>query len=523
MSMSRADISLLTLAYNLCEERNLPVLVTDLIASYLDKRDAVIISRLSRRLNRDAIRVIYNDIVLEPDTLPFGPTLNVSASRAALLLRTLLTNSSAAASVEKISLAGEPLHEWRSRFALLGESIENRYRGIRPQRRYTAISAYTGEELEACEKTCQKSSKQLSRHGIELPRLCIALLRLTFRIRSLAVSSDYFRWPYFRDSTKEIVNAGHFSKLESCMFALDLLEGQRKHVGVVQDWDNVLISPLLVSSVKHVATVATLAPGTRFPLCCALIRLELHHYQAQELDLGAFLATMPQLRELSYHALSHFAWFTLQRRKGSSAQRDSGLDCLFNALHFAPSLEELHTTQILTEDSIHFYQEHGQGLKPPYKPPYELAQLARLHTLTIPYASLLGWTSKPDEKFEWSRTFPASLRRITLTDHLVENFDSDSWTDETLIPVITDMLDWLATRGTGKKPLKLGLRLMHADCEFNEPKRDELSRLCEERGIRCSIEKLHEDCVDVRQSFMRTRGRGRGRGLGRARGRGGMG
>lgn len=91
------------LVYSLCEQRKLPVLVTDLIARDLDVQDLLTICILSPTLNREANSIIYKDIVLD-----FSE--EHSRQRATLLLRTLLTAPTAASNVRSLSLIGDPLY-----------------------------------------------------------------------------------------------------------------------------------------------------------------------------------------------------------------------------------------------------------------------------------------------------------------------------------------------------------------------------------------------------------------------------
>ncbi len=88
------------------------------------------------------------------------------------------------------------------------------------------------------------------------------------------------------------------------------------------------------------------------------------------------------------------------------------------------------------------------------------------------------------------------------------------------MPIITSLLDWLMAHEQEDTPPSFALLLLQSDTDFNEPVRRELSRLCYERGISCSITKSRNDRKDTRPvSMPRGRGRGRAGGRGRPRGR----
>lgn len=57
--MSAVTEDLRSLTFNLCEPRDIPALVTDLIAGYLDERDLLQINMLSQDFNLKASASIY--------------------------------------------------------------------------------------------------------------------------------------------------------------------------------------------------------------------------------------------------------------------------------------------------------------------------------------------------------------------------------------------------------------------------------------------------------------------------------
>ena len=113
--------------YNLCEQRNFPVLVSDLIAQDLNEQDLLTISTLSPKRNKEANSIIYRDVVLDFNKEQYGRT-------AMGLLRTLLTTPTAASNIRGLSLIGDPLYSWSKETVVLhnGESVEAPLRGRVP-------------------------------------------------------------------------------------------------------------------------------------------------------------------------------------------------------------------------------------------------------------------------------------------------------------------------------------------------------------------------------------------------------
>lgn len=63
--MSATSVDLRNLVYKLCERRQVPLLVTDMIAGYLVHSDVFSISILSRSLNAQAMAILYSDIAVD--------------------------------------------------------------------------------------------------------------------------------------------------------------------------------------------------------------------------------------------------------------------------------------------------------------------------------------------------------------------------------------------------------------------------------------------------------------------------
>ncbi|KAF2718574.1 hypothetical protein K431DRAFT_130320 [Polychaeton citri CBS 116435] len=490
------------LVYNLCQERKVPWVATDFIAGYLVERDIFTISTLSHNLHDQASPIIYHDVVLE---------LGEAASfrkRAVLLLRTLLTSRTAASDIRSLSITGDPLSRWRKEVPWTEESMEACFRKRPLPEILFDLSPFTPREIELYKRLT--SSLPLTDCQISLPRLCLDTIGLCTLLQHLHIGSDYFRYPDFRSNLRGMVALGNFQDLQSSNLCLDVVRNPRRHIAAVSDWEDSLITPFLVTDIKSIAAVMTLKPETISQLrLSSLARLVLHHCQIQKSDLNGLLATTPRLCYLEYHASVDYGWLISQK----GPRHSLGLEPLFDALHHVSvTLKELVTSQVFDEDCPHFQHSYCSSFEPPFRQREELSKLKHLHTLSIPYASLLGWTRK-DQNWEWGRILPTSLRQITLTDHLTECCLTDCWTDESLVPVITSMLDWLATCRQGKYPSKFGLLLLRSDTDFNEPVRRTLSLLCEEHGVLCSIKKHLAD-RPKRQRLPMLRGRGRGRGRG---------
>ena len=76
-----ADVAhLRPLIYSLCEQREVPVLVTDLVARYLDEQDLQKINILSPTLNEQASSIIYKDVILDLSEETVSAKSNVTSS-----------------------------------------------------------------------------------------------------------------------------------------------------------------------------------------------------------------------------------------------------------------------------------------------------------------------------------------------------------------------------------------------------------------------------------------------------------
>lgn len=252
--------------------------------------------------------------------------------------------------------------------------------------------------------------------------------------------------------------------------------------------------------IQSITAVASLKPEAVRQLglsgrgAASITRLDLHHYQIQDVDVSSLLAATPNLKYLKYHACADYAWLGSPRRSKEISEHGIGLEPLYDALqHVSGSLQELHLSQDVDEDSYHYSPGFGQGYEPLFRRTAELSSLKRLHTLTIPYTALLGCAgdySTPD----WDKTLPSSLRRIVLNDDLDEIYQAKPWIDQDLMPVFETLVKWLSTRERGNPVAEFGLHLAQVDYEFDDPVQQELISMCETYGVRCSIEKELADC-----------------------------
>lgn len=520
--MSTNTVDFRNLVYKLCEGREVPLLVTDIIAGCLHDRDLFNINTLSRSLNAQANAIIYRDVVVHLDGS------DQSIKTASLLFRTLLASKTAAQAVLTLSLAGDPLRDWRKRFSRIedGESVETPLRGrTPPDIRADFTNLTTQEEIELYYKVAASYSASMRPFTSEVPlwALYLHVLGLAPRVQSLSVSSDYFRFPDFRSTLQDMAGNSTLKKLRSCNMCLDLLQGDRRHASVARDWDDALLMLFAVPDIQSIAAVVSLKPEAvrqLRPGGSSITRLTLHHYQFLDFDLSSLLATTPNLRYLKYHATTDYAWAGARCRERTTREHAVGLEPLYDALHHvSDSLQELHTSQDFDEDSIHFSPAYAWGHEP-LRQRGELSTLKRLHSLTIPYATLLGWKRK-ECVWDWEKILPSSLRHIVLTDNLYDSWCYvDCWTDDHLMPVISSLVEWLSDTLQVDEVPGFGLHLAGIEDEFNEPVRQELTRMCEERGVQCSIEKVRADrqkapaaqVAGGRGRGNLTRGRGRGRG-----------
>lgn len=505
------------LAYKLCEGREVPLLVTDMVAGYLDHRDLFNINVLSRSLNEHANAHIYRDVVIDLDGGKY------SIKKASLLFRTLLTSQTAARAVRTLSLAGDPLQDWRNEFSPVryDQGIEDPLRDRIPPGIHADLTEFNHGEIELYHDVSDSylASMRPPTSEISLWALFLHMLRLTPHCQDLSVSSDYFRFPDFRRTLGDMARDSSMEKLQSCSLCLDLIHGDRRHASIVKDWDSTLLTLFAVPDLQSFAAVVSLKTEAVRQLRyggSSITRLVLHHYQVQDFDIDSLLAATPNLRYLEYHARTDYEWVNAYCWEEPKPEHGEGLEALYDALHHVSgSLEELHTSHEFDEDSIYFNPAYAVDSEPSFRQRGELSSLKRLHALIIPYATLLGWQRK-DRVWEWDKILPPSLRRIVLTDSLQKSCFIDCWRDQDLMPVISSLVEWLSATERGNEVAVFELHLAVLQSDFNEPVRQELTRMCEERGVRCSIEKVHPDRHRIpRAQWVRRGGRGgtiRGRG-----------
>ena len=519
--MPKLNVDVRNLVYKLCEGREVPLLVTDIISGYLDHRDFFNITALSRGLNAQANAIIYRNVIVDLDGS------KQSVRKASLLFRTLLTSETAAGAVRTLSLTGNPLEEWRKelRWKANGESVEGPLRGRMPPAILANLTGFSQREFQLYGKVatlCLASMCPPSRE-IFIGTLYLQLLRSELHVQDLSISSDYFRFPDFHDALQEMTLNSTIGELRSCSLCLDLLQPGYHYPSVVHDWDYALLSLFTVPDLQSITAFVCLRPEAvrqLQPGGSLITRLDLHHYQDQIFDLGSLLAATTHLTYLAYHAATDRGWLPSSWQNETS-KREFCFEPLYKALdHVSDTLEELHLSQDFHEDSCHYQPGWGGGYEPAYLQKVDLSRLKRLHTLTIPYIPLVGWTHE-SHVYDWDKTLPSSLRRIILTDELTEIDSLDEWTDEELMPVFSGLVEWLSTTERGAATAEYILRLTNLHFEFNERVRQDLTQICEERGVRCSIYKTHADREKSPRRAWFPRGGWRGNSTGgHGRGRG---
>lgn len=492
------------LVHMLCQQREVPLLVTDLVADYLDYQDLFKFITISRGLMALAYPSIYRNITVDLDG-SYERT-----RKATSLFRTLLTSESAMQAVRIISLAGEPLRIWRHN-SEDNDSAESPIRHLCPPEIMADLTTFSQQETKLYDEAAAKTKMRSFASDLPVWALYLQLLCSAPHVQELSVASDYFRSPGFRDALLDMAGQGSLQQVQSCSMCLDLPRvepvGERPHTIAVQGWDRALLSPLVampnLQSLAFVASLKTEAVQQLRPGASMITRLDLRHYQLQEDDLDSFLAATTNLTYLKYHAQSDYVWASrLIRHHGQPGPNPDGDGCglepLFDALHHLSKLQELHISHDFDEDTIHFVNAQPAEFEPVFRQKYQLSKLKQLHTLTIPYASLLGWTYK-DCTWDWDQVLPPSLLHFTLTDDLQHCVDVDGWADEYLVPIFTDLVKRISQRS--ERAASFTLHLAKISEDFNKPVREELGRICEAHGVRCTIKKKWAD-RDKRQWFV---------------------
>lgn len=475
------------LVHNLCRPRGLPVLATDIIASYLDKSVIHTLSKVSKKLNEYAMPLGYHDIKLD------------SGRRTALLLRTLLTNTLAAECVRTLVLSGDMLLSLKQ-----GTTQANN-----PAETVMELPAFTPREIELQCKltdTCFTTIQSLSIQ-VALPKLCLNIISLCSQLEDLSISSVYLR-SEITDTFEAMAKTGDFGSLKNlrtCRLCFDLLtehpqEHPQEQFDIFQAWDHAALMPLSAPNIETLSVAMTLAPGITNGLrATSITRLTLHHCQEQESSLDDLFSAMPKLRYLEYLASVNVDWWRSLRRRNPDDRPDIGLELLYRSLYrLKDTLEELVAGQVYICANEYFREgglERGHGL--PDRHLNNLSIMGHLHTLSIPYMSLLGREAKDASRYDWHATLPRLLRSLTLTDHLAENDCNyqPTWDDASLLPAFTSLLDAMVVFRSGPESSRFALVFHQSGCEdVTRSTQEKLDALCQDRDISFSVEKLADEC-----------------------------
>ncbi|OQO09625.1 hypothetical protein B0A48_05027 [Cryoendolithus antarcticus] len=470
--------------HSLGKERQLPLLVTDLIASYLDESGTSILSNLSvvsKALNQFTTTVIYRDIELD---------FSKDACKAALLLRTLRTNQMARGAVRSLTLTNRRPTYWiRQDVADLDVHCDEDDLNLN-------LDTLVSGDL-SLERTRPMTERTFMAHSA-VARLSIEIICLAAGLQELSVSTGIFEYPAFRSawSAMRVLEASlSLQNLRKCSIALDVAEKISDLGYLVEfasDWDTALIMPFFAPNIETISAVMTLVPASVDPLLLSSVtRLNLHHYQGRKYELKPLLTATPKLRFLEYDAIVQFD----QNRRPPALNDLIGLGVLYEALHLVnDTLEELVATQTYVSNDHHF--EGGYEHDYPHPDFYisNLKALSRLRCLSLPYMSLLGRKAREASVWNWATILPATLRSLTLTNHLDENewnYDP-SWEEDELTDTFMTILDWMTTNTPEHQSSLFALRFHGVgDEDFpDRPWQQKMDRLCQDRHLRFSLEKL---------------------------------
>ena len=75
------------------------------------------------------------------------------------------------------------------------------------------------------------------------------------------------------------------------------------------------------------------------------------------------------------------------------------------------------------------------------------------------------------------------------------------------MPVVTRLVEWLATIQPEDQAATFELHLANLSREYHVPIRQELIRTCESQGVRCEVDKVHADRRELPVVHI-SRGRG---------------
>lgn len=377
------------LVATLCHGFGVHTEITNMISKLISPNDIRKLGCVSRQLHDWAESITYREI-----TLDFTDCARTGA-RAVLLLRTLLASDSAGGNIERLSLSGDPLADWRRGLFGHNESVEHAVKLTDVRRVLVPLQSFTSDEFSRFSGNLELLGIRdtLSDQDLSLPGLCCGIIQCASSLQDLQVSSDYFRFREFRDGLRSIARLGHLDGLRTADLCTDIMRGFR-HMIAIEEWDEILLQVFSASQVQQLKTLTAMHPG-RLDLSpmSALTCLVLDHHQCHDYDLKALFMATPALRHLEYTAwidYNSLPSFIYGRRPPELHHRvpegSLGLDRLFESLELVRvSLCTLITSVWITEDSPHFQEEYGSGFEPRFDISKGLAHLDALETLMIPY------------------------------------------------------------------------------------------------------------------------------------------
>jgi len=145
---------------HLLAQKDVPLEIADMVSFELDVKDIVRISALSPRLHALERAVIYHDVTIDIPSAGYAKLL----TQPLILLRTLLTDHTAAANIQRFRLVGNTLSEYRglrfdrSSFKKAVDSDETRV----PEGPLLYLDYFSAQEVQLCARKvgCSRRRRQ---------------------------------------------------------------------------------------------------------------------------------------------------------------------------------------------------------------------------------------------------------------------------------------------------------------------------------------------------------------------------
>ncbi|KAI9879070.1 MAG: hypothetical protein M1830_009711, partial [Pleopsidium flavum] len=455
---------------------NLPLELVQLILSYTQRKDLVILSCVCKSLQRLMVPLLYQEVRWTWDTAAGrNPPIH-------LLLRSILERPTLASYIEHIEFRGsQPPSVWTRE-----DHMELKADEWKLVTDVICAAQLPSEELWIRELKKGNADAFVALLISQLANLQSLELGFEFQKDSRFVGI-MLKQMLFSSSPTAMLSS--FSRLQRVACCTDFATGEHactdceyngRFWPIPIDFDQILALfylPSIQSITVFMPDPDDFAWPSERPYTSTLTSLVLHHSEAKEETLEQLLSVTPHLKTLEYNF-----WCEVE----PAIHKSQYLTCdkLSRALeHIRATIEHLVI-------SVCFFSGVIWEVVPPCGIKGDIGSLRRfeaLHSLEVPLVVLLGWSSSSTIRL--ADILPKNMRQLCIRDDLTY-FWNWEWTERACLDrMLAYLVDW---RTHAPNLDRIALRL-ESDEELPEEPRRELGAMCERAGVVCDITKLRLD------------------------------